>query len=155
MAKRPDVQYIRLYTDGNAARKVAEAPRTHRKVLPKPRKQKKIVICLNPVAVLGIIAATVLLAMMVSGVLELYSAKQECRNMERYVQELTQENIRLESEYRAGYDLEEIETMALAIGMVPQDQLPCGTISLPQPETAEVPVTIWERIGSFFAGLFA
>ena len=61
MARQPDVQYIRFYTDGSAARKVEVAGPVRNSALPqKPRKKKKIVLYVDPLAILGIFTAVIL-----------------------------------------------------------------------------------------------
>ena len=60
-------------------------------------------------------------------------------------------------EYREGYDLEEIREIALAMGMVPMEQLETVQISVPvveAEEQAQEP-SGWEAFCTFLAGLFA
>lgn len=155
MAKGTQVQYIRLYTDGSAAKQIIETPLIRKPQVQKKRKPKKIVLYIDPVALLGILTAVSMLVLMTVGVCRLYGARQECHALEAYVQELSEENTRLESAYAESYDLSEIEKTALAIGMVPKNQVQSQTILLSVPEQAEAPATVWNRIGAFLAGLFA
>lgn len=154
MAQRPDIQYIRFYTDGSAARKAA--PVSYEKTASKPRakKQKATVIYIDPLAMLGIVAAVVLLVMMVVGLVNFYSAQHQMQVMESYVQDLTQQNQQLQQDYKEGYDLEEIRKIAEALGMVPKEQQESIIINIPAPEKTPEP-TIWEKIGTFLSGLFA
>ena len=59
----------------------------------------------------------------------------------------------LERTYRDGYDLEDIRDKALALGMVPVEEVPSRTITVtrsqPKPER-----TLWDDIVWFFGGLF-
>ena len=155
MAKGTQVQYIRLYTDGSAAKKIAENPPARKIVLPKQRLPKKIVLSIDPIGVLATATASVMMIVLVVGVCRLYGAKQEYRAMEQYVQTLKEENVRLSQEYAEGYDLEEIEKTALAIGMVPKAQLQSRTITLSAAQQTEAPISLWNRIGTFLTGIFA
>ena len=54
MAKKSDVRYIRYYTVGSAARELSPPVPQQPKPVVKPRKAKKIVLFIDPVAILGI-----------------------------------------------------------------------------------------------------
>ena len=157
MAQRVDVQYIRFYTDGSAARKVA--PVSDDRVtsrLPKQKKHKKTVIFVDPLAVLGLMASVCLVIMMVVGLVQYFTAQNQMQAMQSYVEQLSARNEALEAEYKAGYDLEQVEKHALAMGMVPKDQVPTVQIQVqtPQPQPTPEP-TFWEQVGAFLTGLFA
>ena len=155
MAKGPSVQYVHYYTDGSAARKLeVYVPEKKAAPVPKVHKQKRKAVYIDPVATLGIVVAVALLVMMAVGVFQLKSAQADARAMERYVAQLTQQNAELSSEYAAGYDLTEVEQTALALGMVPESQVPSIMIDISEPVIQTEP-SFWERAGTFLAGLFA
>ncbi len=156
MAQRVDVRYIQFYTGGSAAQKVAPQVPLETIKLPKVKKQrqKRLVIHIDPVAVLGIGVAAVMLVLMVVGMVQLRSARQELRTMNAYVNTLTQENVSLNTAYTEGYDLESVKTTALALGLVPVDQVQHVTVRLPEVQTQETPGA-WERFCTFLTGLFA
>ena len=154
MAQRTDIQYIRFYTDGSAARKAAPVSYVEPRKKPKTKKQKATVIYIDPLAVVGIAAAAVLLIMMVVGLVGFYNAQHQMQVMESYVQDLTQQNQQLQEEYKAGYDLEEIRKIAEALGMVPKEDVESIIINIPAPEPQPEP-TFWEKVGTFLSGLFA
>lgn len=146
MARRPDVQYVRFYTDGNAARQPEPKPRQLPARAPrKVHNQKRYKIPVQPFAVIGLIASLVMLVMMIVGSVELHEAQQERNRMERYVQELTEKNQELTGQYEAGYDLESIERAALALGLVPEDQVEQIKITIP-PQQTEAPESFWEKL---------
>jgi hypothetical protein len=63
----------------------------------------------------------------------------------------------LQNKYDSSYDLEEIREIALAMGMVPMEQLETVQISVPvveAEEQAQEP-SGWEAFCTFLAGLFA
>ena len=155
MARQPDVRYIRLYTDGSAARKMElSAPATKARNHHRPKKQKKILVFIDPVAILGIMTAVVMLIVMFAGMNMLKNARNEAKQMEQYVVSLQEENRNLQAEYKAGYDLDTVEQTALALGMVPADQVEHISIHVEVPEETPQPDT-WDQIYTFLTGLFA
>ncbi len=155
MMQKDRVQYIRFYTDGTAARKLEIAVPQHKiATLPEPRKVKYKKVYVDPVAIVGVLAAVFMLIVMVAGMVQLKQAQQEVAAMEAYVDQLTQENQMLQAEYDASYDLETIEKTALALGMVPSAEAPETVIWLEVPEPEPEP-TFFETIGTFLTGLFA
>lgn len=154
MARRPDVQYIRYYTDGSAARQLEPKPQRKKHPLPKVKKQPQLVLYIQPMAIVGILLSAVMLVMMITGSLELYHAKNEKEAMAEYVQKLSDKNREDRAEYEESLNMETIEKSALAIGMIPQEQAKQITISVPMPETEENP-GFWEKTILFLEGLFA
>lgn len=154
MARKPDIQYVRYYTDGSAARQVAPLSSVKKALLPKPRKLKRRNVYIDPVATLGIVVAVCMLVMMAVGIFQFRAAQQEAWAMEQYVQQMQTENQTLTDTYEAGIDIAEVERSALALGMIPKEQAQQVTIQLSAPPAAE-PVGVWERIGMFLTGLFA
>lgn len=155
MARRLDVQYIKFYTDGTAARKleIPSAPKPVRK--PRAKKKKQIVLHIDPVAIFGMAVAVVMLVLMLTGMARLKVAQQQTADMEEYVVSLRAENNMLEDSYHNGYDLNEVERMALALGMVPKDQAQRIDIRLAQPEAVQKESSVWENVWTFLTGLFA
>lgn len=154
MARRPDVEYIRYYTDGSAARQLEQKPQKKHRPLPKVKKQQKYTLYIQPVALAGILLSAVLLVMMAVGSVELYHAQQQEKAMENYVQALKRENAIDRAEYEETLNIEEIEKAALALGMIPQEQAQRITISIPMPEAVEE-TSFWEKTIVFLEGLFA
>ena len=154
MARRPDVRYINFYTEGSAARKVA--PVEPLKVLqpPRVRKRKRIVLHVDPVATVGIIVSAVMLILMAVGVAQLKAVQQDAVAMASYVQTLQEENAALNATYESSYDLADVEKTALALGLVPKEQVTHITLTLPQYEEQGKP-DVLERFYTFLTGLFA
>ena len=155
MARKPDIQYVRYYTDGSAARQLeVYSPRKNKTAAPRPRKQKGYVIYVDPLAVGGILLAAVMLVMMLVSSIRLVVARQELSNAQAYVTTLTQSNEQLRKTYDASYDLEEVEKSALALGMIPISQATTIFVDVEEEEIVEEP-TFWERISMKLAELFA
>ena len=154
MARQLDVQYVRFYTDGSAARKVAAVEPLKQMKLPKAKKQKRLVFHIDPVATMGIVVSVLMFVLMVVGVSQLNAAQQRAEVMQTYVNELKAENASLSATYEASYDLQKVEETALALGMVPRDQVQRVSIRVPVLETEENPGA-WDRFYTFLTSLFA
>ena len=134
MARQPEVQYIRLYTQGSAARQLEMTPPERKKArtkLPKPRKVKAQVIALDPLAMCAVVVAAVMLVMIVVGCVELYKAETYSEQLSRYVDSLTVENQVLAQTYAEGYDLEQVREIALSLGLVPVEEVTHIPLELP------------------------
>ena len=154
MARQPDVRYIRLYTDGSAARKMEPTFLKNTIRLPNAKRKKKLVLRIDPVAVLGVAVAAVMMVLMLVGVVQLSAAQKQEAVMAEYVQTLKTENEVLQNTYNSGYDLGEVEELALALGMVPKEQVQRISIRVAQEEEAPTP-GVWERFCLLLADLFA
>ncbi len=156
MAKKTDIEYIRYYSEGSAARKLEPVYRPARRSAPKYAAPEKPVrkILVDPVAVASIAVAAVLLVLMLVGFSKLNGVMAETARMESYIQQLESENAVLTDNFHAGYDPEEVRKAALSLGMVPREKLQHHIIDV----VVEEPVqeqTLWEQIVSFFTGPLA
>ena len=123
MAKKSEVQYIRYYTVGSAARKLAPQVVEKTKAAPKPRKAKKILIYIDPVAIFGVMTAVIMLTCMLVGMIRLNDVWTQQAVIQQHVERLIEENHTMREQYEAGYDLDQVKKTALALGMVPVDQV--------------------------------
>ena len=135
MTEKPKIQYIgQFYVPGSEAQVLA--PKKKKKKaktkLPIAKQEQVKAIYIDPVALIGITVAVVMLAVMVVGALQLRSDWAQYEQMSNYVSRLNQNNAELERTYRDGYDLEDIRDKALALGMVPVEEVPAeaGTDAL-------------------------
>ena len=160
MARQPDIQYVRYYTSGSAARKIELQPEKKKKnnvTLPqRPRiqRQKRTVIPVDPISDLAVLVAGFMLIAMVAGMLRLGAVNAEVETMDGYVAQLQQENAALRQEYESGYDLKDVEQKALEMGLVPIEQVEHVTIEVIEP-VEEAEPTFWEKAAAFFGELFA
>lgn len=158
MARQPDIQYVRFYTAGSAARKIELQPEKKKNSAPVPqrpsaRREKKTVVHIDPISMSAVLVAGVMLIAMAVGMLQLGAINAETVRMESYVAQLRTENTQLRAEYEAGYDLKDVEQKALEMGLVPIDQVEHVVIEVP--ETIEEPEpTFWGNVGAFFSELF-
>ena len=154
MARGPEIQYIRYYTDGSAARQPEPVVPKKRRPLPKVKKQYKYTLYIQPMAIAGILLSAVLLVMMAVGYSELRQAQQQEERMEKYVLQLKNQNAIDRAEYEETLNIEEIEKSALALGMIPQEQAQTMVISVEMPQPEETP-SFWQHAITFLESLFA
>lgn len=156
MAKKTEIQYIHLYTEGSAARSAELAParKKCRTKLPKPRKAQTLLIKVDPIAGCGVVIAFVMTLLMLVGIVRLGQVQREVRQVSGYIAQLEEENAALQSQYESGYDLDNIEKMALALGLVPEEQVRHVTVPVEQLQP-EVQTGWWQRVTTFLTELFA
>jgi hypothetical protein len=108
----------------------------------------------DPVAVVGIVVAVVLMVMLLSGAVQLFKTRQETAALRSYVVQLQEKNAQLRDTYASGYDPEEIRTIAQTMGMVPKASVSHLQIDVTVPQ-APVQPTAWEAFWQFFMEMFA
>lgn len=156
MARRNEVQYVSFYTAGSAAMKIEPVSEPKKKAnLPKQRRAKKIRIFVDPMALIGGCVAVVMLVMMLSGLGQLYAARQQEAQLQDYITRLAEQNIMLDAQFQAGYDANEIYDVAIGMGMIPADQAERVQVSVQIPAEVEEEHSAWENIYTFLVGLFA
>ena len=155
MAKK-ESRYIQFYTPGSTAVKVEIQDEQSWAPLPEPKPKKKIIIPVDPVAILGFFVAICMLVLMTVGVNQLNAVRREVTTLEHYVAQLTAENTALEETYAAGYKLERVRQQALDMGMIPVEEVPETHIyvTMPYVEIVEEQ-TVWSQITTFMTSLFA
>ena len=157
MNQKPKIQYVgQFYVHGSEARQLQlqEQKRQAKTKLPLARIQKIEKIYVDPVALAGIAVAVVMLVTMVLGAIQIKQDWDQYERVSAYVSELKRENARISHAYRASYDLEDIKSKALAMGLVPKSELQTMsvTVTVPKPEPE---LTRLQEIEYFLEGLFA
>lgn len=157
MANKYSIQYVNFYTDGSSAKKIAPVRNTAPAELPRPKKHKRRVIYVDPVASLGILVAVCLLVMMCVGLARLSREQAQAQAMAQYVEYLDERNRELTEQYNTGYDLKEVERTALALGMTPRNEVPQLVVHIPAEEMPVEPpkITLLTRLSTLISGLFA
>lgn len=156
---KPDIQYIsQFFVPGAEAQviefKPAKQKRERKTVLPIAVPEQKIEIRVDPIALCGIIVAVTMIILMAVGVSQYLTVCHQYEAMADQVIDLQNENLQLREEFKAGYDLEDIRTKALGIGMIPIEEATTVAISVVIPEPEPEP-TMWDNIVWFMKGLFA
>ena len=157
MNQKPKIQYVgQFYVHGSEARQLQmqKEKRQAKTRLPLLRMQAIEKIYVDPVALTGLAGAVVMLVCMVVGACQIRSSWQEYKQMSHYLSELQRENARLEHTYHISYDMEEVEAKALAMGLVPMEQIPTMSVRVRMP-APEVEETAWDEFVWFMKGLFA
>lgn len=146
MNQKPKIQYIgQFYVHGSEARalELQEEKKQAKTKLPLAKLETIEKIYVDPVALAGIAVAVLMLVVMILGAVQLQSDWAEYQRMEDYVTDLRTENALLAHNYRAGYDLEDIEMKALAMGLVPSSELKTISVTVTAPE--KQPVLTWDQ----------
>ena len=157
MNQKPKIQYVgQFYVHGSEARQLQmqEQKRQAKTRLPLLRLQAIEKIYVDPVALVGIAVAVVMLVTMVLGAVQLKRDWDQYERVSAYVSDLKRENARMSHAYHSSYDLEDIKSKALAMGMVPKSELQTMTVSVTVPQQEAEPTRI-EEIKLFLEGLFA
>ncbi len=144
MVRNPDIEYIdKYYVHGSEAKVIEFAPnkRTPQTTLPKPLREKKISIEIDPVAVCGLVVAVVMLIVMAVGLVDFRAACEENRIVSEKLQELRDDNVMKQYTYYTKLDMEYVEDSAKAMGMVSASEAPviAITVSVPEAEEAYTP----------------
>ena len=157
MNQKPKIQYIgQFYVHGSEARalELQEQKKQAKTKLPLAKLESIREIRVDPVAMVAIAVAVFMLAVMVLGAVQLQNDWIAYNQMADYVHQLRSENIQKTVIYRAGYDLNDIEMKALAMGLVPVSELKTVSITLTPPEVQ--PEMTWDqKVVRFWNGLWA
>ena len=156
MVQKPKIQYVgQFYVHGSEARQLELLEQKKAKTrLPLARLQKLQKVYVDPVALAGIAVAIFMLVVMTMGTLQLQEDWEEYQRVSGYVSQLKKENAELTRTYREGYNLADIKTKAVALGLIPKEELETRTITVtipePEPEVSKIDEIKW-----FLEGLFA
>ena len=131
MAQQLDVRYVNYYSSGSSALKIAPAASTKALPLPRRNKAKRVTLLVDPIACLGILLATVMTILITVGIVKLNTARADASAMASYVSTLEQDNAALKSEFSQKCDLDEVKSVALALGLVPLEDVTHITIDMP------------------------
>ena len=157
MNQKPKIQYVgQFYVHGSEARQVQlqEEKRQAKTRLPLAKIKAIEKIYVDPVALAGIAVAVLMLVTMVLGAVQLKKDWEQYEQVSAYVSELKKENARMNHLYRSSYDLEDIKTKAVGMGLVPVSELQTMAVTITMPEPEVEPSRI-EEIKFFLEGLFA
>ena len=152
MARQAQIQYVSFYSAGSEARQIDIQPIKKKAGLPKPRRAKRPVVYVDPVAIAGSVVAVVMLVVMLVSLVHFGIVHNRQVELENYVSVLQEKNADLEETYYAGFDPEEIRQIALAKGMIPAEQAQVLRVEMPQPEPEmQESQTLWTFLVDLFA----
>ncbi len=138
MVQKPKIQYIgQFYVHGSEARALElEQQKQQRKAktkLPLAQLERIEVVYVDPVALVGIAVAVIMLVTMVLGAMQIQKDWETYEHVATYVSQLNRKNAELTHKYRRSYDLDDIEMKALALGMVPKSELETVAVTITRP----------------------
>lgn len=156
MIQKPKIQYIgQFYVHGSEARALELQEQKKAKTkLPLAKLETIEKVYVDPVALVGIAVAVVMLVVMVLGAVQLHNDWMAYERMADYVSYLKVKNAELTHTYQSGYDLADIEMKALAMGMVPLSELESRTVTIVLPEPERV-LTWDQKVVRFWNELWA
>ncbi|MBR2311435.1 MAG: hypothetical protein IKA47_13050 [Oscillospiraceae bacterium] len=154
MAQQLDVRYVNFYCTGSSALKVDTVVPLKTSALPRKTKAKKIILHIDPIALAGIVMAAIMTILLAVGFTQLSQARTQELEMAAYVATLQEENEKLADTFLSECDLERVEEVALALGMVPKEQLQTITVSAAEPVQEEEPGR-WQIFWAAIVDLFA
>ena len=156
MTTKPKIQSIgQFYVHGSEAPKLEPQPKKKpRTRLPLARLENIEKIHVDPVALVAMAVAVVMLVTMAVGMLQLKDDWAQYQQMSQRVHDLKTYNHTKTEELRATYDLRDIRAKAVAMGMIPKAEAESLVlkVTLPEPEPE---VTVLDEIKWFVKGLFA
>ena len=147
MNQKPKIQYIgQFYVYGSEARalELEEKRKQAKTRLPLAKLESIEKIYIDPVALVGIAVAVVMLVVMILGAVQLHDDWNAYQQMDDYVTSLRAQNAELTLNYRSMYDLADIEMKALAMGLVPREQVESCAVTVTMPEIQETVLT-WDQ----------
>ena len=140
MVRNPDIEYIdKFYVHGSEAKVIEFAPnkRTPKTTLPKPLREKKTSIEVDPVALCGLVVAIAMLIVMAVGMVDFKAACEENRIVSEKLQTLRDENVLKQYDYYTKLDHEYVEAAAEVMGMVSADKVTTVPILVSVPQAQE------------------
>ena len=158
MNQKAKIQYVgQFYVYGSEARalELEERKKRAKTRLPAAKLESIEKIYIDPFAIVGIAVAAVMLVVMILGAVQLHDDWMAYQQMDGYVTSLRARNAELTLNYRSQYDLEDIEMKALAMGMVPKDQVESRTVSVTVPVVQETVLTWDQKVVRFWKELWA
>ena len=157
MNQKPKIQYIgQFYVHGSEARalELQEQKKQAKTRLPLAKLETIEKVYVDPVAMVAIAVAVLMLAVMIFGAIQLQEDWAVYQEMADYVTTLRTRNAELTDTYRASYDLADIEIKALAMGMVPKSELKVLPITVTVPGAQSV-MTWDQKVVRFWNELWA
>lgn len=150
MAQR-DLRYIQ-YNPGSLAPKL-EPQKPSSPPAPRPKPEVSYTVALDPISLIAILVAAVMLVLMVVGCVELAQVRHQEEELYHYVQGLREEMVTLKDKFDSKVDMELVEAAALGLGMIPIEQAQRIIVDM-QPYAPPAP-SLWQRLQDAVEGLFA
>lgn len=155
MAQKTEIQYVRqFYVFGSEAPQPKTQPKKPRPKLPSLHLERLQKVYIDPVAVCGVLMATVMLVLLIVGAYRLRDTRAAYDQMKNQLVDIKRENAKLNHVYHTSYDLEEIRESAQKLGMVDGEKAERFTVFFDMPKE-EKKSTAWDDFVWFLSGLFS
>lgn len=156
MIDKPKIQYVReFYNYGTEAKKLDfRSLRLPKSGLPLERLSTAETITLDPVAMVAIVAAIVLLIVIAAGITQIQDDWTEYDATAAYLSHLRAENAELALAYQESFELEEIANKAQGLGLVSLEEVKTMTVLVTVAEPEPEP-SWFDNVKTFWQGLWA
>lgn len=157
MTQKPKIQYVgQFYVYGSEARalELQNQPKKPKTRLPLARLEKIEKVYVDPVALIAMAVAVIMLVTMLIGVQQIQQDWDEYQVMAQRVHTLREINHTKTDEFRATYKLSEIRDKATTMGMIPKEEAQHMVVKITHPEPVQEPGWI-DNLQWFVKGLFA
>lgn len=156
--EKPKIQYIgQFYIHGAAAKKldIRKQLRLPKTTLPLFRPNKEQVRYFEPVVVISLVLIAVMLLTMGLGLMRIQRDWKEYEQIKEHLFDLRTENADLNREYKRTYDLAEVQTKAVGLGLVPVDTVKHMTVTITPAPHVEPPELTWvQELTLFWTNLW-
>ena len=144
MARKYNDRYVRFYTFGSTVTKLEQERGAS---LPKDKKiAKRKPISFDPVAFFGSAVAVLLAVLMVVGFVQLHNVTAQVHDLQTQIVGLELEQQMLEERYESSYDLNEIRTAAISMGMVSADEVDHVRLEVPGQVIEATQLHWWQTV---------
>ncbi len=154
MAKT-ESRYIQFYTAGSTAQELVPVLRPEATPANRPRRSRRPVLYIDPVAILGMITAVILTICLLIAFNQFKQAKAEYEYVYNYNLALKQEHKDLQETYAKSYNREEVRFEAVLMGYVPSSQVQHVSIKAETPEPIPEEPGVLEQVWDYLTELFA
>lgn len=154
MAKT-ESRYIQFYTLGSEARELVPVLRPEVSPEKRPRKSRKPVLYIDPVAILGMVTALVLMVCVLVAFGQYKQAKADYEYVNNYNFTLKQQYEELQETYAGSYDKEEVRMEVILMGYVPSYMVQHVTIQPQKPAELPQQPGVLEQAWTYLTELFA
>ena len=154
MARKYNDRYVRFYTYGSAAVKVADPRRAAS--LPKEQKaQKRKPIPFDPFAFAGNVVAVFMAILMIVGFCQVAATNAKVRELETQLVVLEQQEQMLLEKYYGSFDLDEIRVAAESMGMIPAEEAVHVQVRVNAPHVEVQQLSWWDNLVANLRQFFA
>lgn len=149
VSQKAEIQYVSQFCGYGS-----DEPKKKKKKKVEKKPQKIHVFHLDPVALCGIFSAVILAGALIFGGIHLHIMWKDHVAVKEYLGQLKTQNAKLQHDFSASYNLDDIKTMSDSLGLQPETDMETRYVRVTPP--APKPRRTWmDDVKWFFKGLFA